>query len=60
MYVNHLQDDWICKLSITEFIYNNNMHISIKITSFFIFTETYLLIKKKIKLSVCNISAVYK
>ena len=35
LYVNHLQDDWVCWLSIVKFVNNNAVNKSIKMTSFY-------------------------
>ena len=36
LYVNHLQDNWVCWLSIIEFADNNAVNKSIKITPFYL------------------------
>jgi len=48
-YCNDVQNDWIHLLVMTEFFYNNSIHVAISITSFFAITERHLRMKFSVK-----------
>ena len=59
-HINYLQNDWVIWLLIRKFIYNNNVYVSIKITSFFVNKKYYFKLNVILKSALINISAVSK
>ncbi len=49
VYCNDVQNDWVHLLVMIEFFYNNNVHITTSITSFFAITERHLRMKFSVK-----------